>query len=295
MSKKRSESKAHAIARVQSLFEDSLALIEQNEHLNVDGRADVPTVSFSNFLEQCEALLENSLNRTQAPVFLLYFAAGVDAGDPEWWNARFSGLAVRSVTHGETGDVGFKGWLEGQRQAGVPVVLLAPLDAGPLLNLEVQKTQVVVCHPFLSFHAQPHGHNLTLSGYCDQLIKKLDIKPGVRVLQFETLKDAARRLSNEFEFPAGVVPLVPPFEQRRWSRQIPLLFEGGAAYNSACKKFGYDAEKLPESSNLCQDKTGVGYLTHRSGTHREGRAVISGFLEQAAQIYHALEPNSGAA
>lgn len=289
MSKKTSQVPVEADIAAQqalALFEESLTLLEGNTHSD-----DEVALPFSSLLEQCEAILK-STPKDEAPLYILFTMPGVPALALEWWAQHFSGLIVRQVTSADNNDPGFHAWTKAVQESGQPLLLTTTPEVILPDGITADATALVVCHPYRAFCSQSSRTSITLNSYCTLLLSALDRLPNMRAIRMEEFDDPATGLSNALQLPPSVTQLLEQPYHVDDTIAVPPYFEGGPAYENLCSELGYDERTLPKNAFHKAFKPPETYHCENSGSRSKSPAMISGFLDRATNVRHALNPES---
>jgi hypothetical protein len=281
-----------AAQQALSAFEEALDLLDAYQGDGFDGTTTLPALPLASLLEQCETILDAQSAAT-GPLSVLFALPGVPALEPEWWAARFSGLAVRRLGAADLNDAGFHAWSEACRAKGSPLLLTATPQITLPAGVTPDAMAFVVCHPYRSFQALPRDAAITLGAYCAEVLRALEKMPGLETIQIETLEDVPIRLRSALELPASVTALFTSGDGMDQSVLLPPYFEGGEAYNSLCTQLGYRDATLPVlSGDAGPVQVPVYRMQH--GTKRAATpALISKFLARAARVRQRFDPSCG--
>ncbi|AYE88258.1 hypothetical protein B5M07_18775 (plasmid) [Sulfitobacter sp. D7] len=270
-----------------ALFEDLLILIDQ-EGTVLDRAPTPPALPLASLLEQCESFVGN-ISKKNGHFAMLWAMPGAPELSRAWWASRFPAVAVWRMSAQEDDSAGLADWVKQQRGAQRPFVVIATPDIVLPKELSPDAGALLLRHPYTAFHTATLG-GTTLTSFCDKLAEGLAHLEGIDSFQSDGAVDVDEWVSGALNLPrsAQAVSESPPFETGLI--HVPPYFNGGESYEFLCERLGYKADRLPELPARAPEAP-VLYSSYNSSSP-ERPAVISTFLERAAFVYSAYNPDS---
>ncbi|TKA84321.1 hypothetical protein [Sulfitobacter sp. 15WGC] len=270
-----------------NLFEELSILIDQ-QGIALDRAPTLPALPLASLLEQCESFVDN-ISTQNGHFAMLWAMPGAPELSRAWWASRFPAVGVWRMSAKEDDSAGLANWMKQQRAAQRPFVVIATPDIVLPTELRPDAEALLLRHPYKAFHTATLG-GTTLTSFCEKLAEQLAHLEGIDSFQSDGSVDVYEWVSSALGLPrslqAGSESLAPEIGPIH----VPPYFNGGKSYETLCERLGYEADRLPEPSARAPEAP-VLCSSHNSSSP-ERPAVISTFLERAARLYSAYNPDS---
>ncbi len=270
-----------------TLFEDLLVLIDQ-EGTALDRAPMPPALPLASLLEQCESFV-GDISKKNGHFSMLWAMPGAPELSRAWWASRFPAVAVWRMGAQEDDSAGLANWVKQQRGAQRPFVVTATPDMVLPKELSPDAAALLLRHPYTAFHTATLG-GATLTSFCDRLSEGLDHLEGIDTFQSDGAVDVGEWLSGALNLPRSDQAASEPPASDIGPIDVPPYFHGGESYVTLCEQLGYEADRLPESPARAP-KAPVFYSSQNASSP-ERPAFISTFLERAADVYNAYNPDA---
>lgn len=270
-----------------TLFDDLLVMIDQEGPAAASGPAP-PALPLASLLEQCESFVAD-ISKNNSHFAMLWAMPGAPELSCAWWASRFSAVAVWKAEAEEGDSTELTGWVTQQRGAQRPFVVIATPDMVLPKELSPDAEVLLLRHPYTAFHTAMLGGG-TLTSFCDKLAEGLDRLEGIDRVQSDGAVNVAEWLSDALDIPHSGHAISEPPKSDLGPANVPPYFHGGESYETLCKRLGYEADRLPQPP-VRAPKDPVLYSA-QTDSSPERPAFISAFLERAAYVFNAYNPDA---